>query len=113
MPYYNHYKEPFLQIENYDIDPNIAKIIPEEMARYYKIIAIDKIEHFKKLKILTIGSVNPDNKKIIYILERQLNCTVLSFKININGWTKTINHCYNEGEEKNKLSFWYWIWGIS
>ena len=34
---------PYLQLENYEIDPEIVKLLPKEIAQKYSLIAIDRI----------------------------------------------------------------------
>jgi len=49
---------PYLQLENYEIDPEIVKIIPQNIAKKFSLIAIDKIGN-----ILTIAMADPLNAK--------------------------------------------------
>lgn len=50
------YGFPYLQLTNYEIDPDILKIIPKETALEYTLIPIDKIGN-----ILTVAMADPLN----------------------------------------------------
>jgi len=58
------YGFPFLSLLNYDIDSQIASIIPKNMAEQYGLIAIDKIGN-----TLTVAMSNPLNTSAIEDLE--------------------------------------------
>jgi type IV pilus assembly protein PilB len=49
---------PYLQLENYEIDPEIVKLVPRDIAHKFSLIAIDKIGN-----ILTIAMADPLNAK--------------------------------------------------
>ena len=49
---------PYLQLENYEIDPEIVKLVPQNIALKFSLIAIDKIGN-----ILTIAMADPLNAK--------------------------------------------------
>ncbi|MFH1061781.1 MAG: hypothetical protein V1747_02715 [Candidatus Omnitrophota bacterium] len=49
---------PYLQLENYEIDPEIVKLVPQNIAQKFSLIAIDKIGN-----ILTIAMADPLNAK--------------------------------------------------
>lgn len=56
----SQYGFPYLPLENYDIDPDIVKIVPKNMAQQYYFIPIDKIGGS-----LTIAMSNPLNATAI------------------------------------------------
>ena len=89
---YRH-KIPFLQLENYEFDTNIVKLIPEEMARHYQVIALDRLESVEK-PILTIGMVNPEDTNVINLLEKRLNCFIRLFRVDLEKWASTVNEVY-------------------
>lgn len=84
---------PYLPLENYKLESAHVRFIPEEMARYHQVIALDKFETNGK-SILTIGMVNPKNETAIEILQKKLDCTIRVFHIEIQQWAEAINTSY-------------------
>jgi len=87
--YGDFFKIPFLDISNYELDKNITKLIPKNIAEKYKIIAIDKFD-----QILTIGITEKGDKNIIPILEEQLKYKIIPFLISLTDWTNIIQTVY-------------------
>lgn len=87
MQYY--FQTPFIQLENYELDVDVVKIIPEEMARCFQVIALEKQE-----EILTVGMVNPKDINVISILEHKLNCKIIPIKVEIQVWANAVNTNY-------------------
>ena len=58
------YGFPYLPLAGYEIDVEIAKIIPEKIARGYSLIAIDRVG-----MILTVGMADPLNAKALQEIE--------------------------------------------
>ena len=58
------YGFPYLPLSGYEIDFEVAKIIPEEIARLYGLIAVDKVG-----MILTVAMSNPLNAKALEDVE--------------------------------------------
>jgi len=85
-------KTPYLQIENYDFNNNIIDLIPEEISRAYKTIAVDCIKS-DKYNLLTI-CMSKFNQNLINILERKLNCLVRVFLGTEKEIIKAINNGY-------------------
>jgi hypothetical protein len=54
------YGFPYLPLENYEIDPEIVKIVPENVAVQYCLIPVDKIGNN-----LTIAMANPLNNQAV------------------------------------------------
>jgi type IV pilus assembly protein PilB len=52
------YGFPYLPLEKYDLDSELIKIIPENVARQYSVIPVDSIGN-----ILTVAMSNPLNDK--------------------------------------------------
>jgi len=84
-----YFNTPFIQIENYDLDVDIVKLIPEEMARYYQVIALEQHKD-----ILIVGMVNPKDNTAINIIKTRLNKKILPVKIEIQNWANAINNNY-------------------
>jgi type IV pilus assembly protein PilB len=68
------YGFPFLPLGNYDISPDVVKIIPIKVARQYVVIPIDKIGNN-----LTLAMANPLNEKAIEEIETLSSCNVQVF----------------------------------
>jgi len=68
------YGYPYLPLMNYDIDAEIAQCIPEQVARQYCLIPIDKIGNN-----LTIAMSNPLNNHAIEDVEMITKCVVQVF----------------------------------
>jgi len=68
------YGFPFLPLGNYDISPEVVKIIPIKLARQYVVIPIDKIGNN-----LTLAMANPLNEKAIEEIETLSSCNVQVF----------------------------------
>jgi hypothetical protein len=86
---YTQFEIPYLQLENYTLDVATVKIIPEEMARAFQVVALEKWGN-----VLTIGMVNPQDNKTINILEGRLKLKLAPFMVNINEWADAVNNNY-------------------
>jgi len=71
---YTHFKIPFLNLENYTLNVDIVKTIPEEIARSFQVIALERWGN-----ILTVGMVDPEDEKSKRILETSIKCKVITF----------------------------------
>ena len=58
------YGFPYLPLSGYEIDPEVARIIPEHVARQYDLIAVDRVG-----SILTVTMSNPLNTQAIEDIE--------------------------------------------
>jgi type IV pilus assembly protein PilB len=65
---------PYLPLTNYDVDAGVVKLIPENVAMQYNLIAIDKIGNS-----LTIAMSDPLNIHAIEDVELITNCKVQIF----------------------------------
>lgn len=68
------YGFPYLPLKNYDIDQEVIKTIPENVAKQYCLIPVDKIG-----KSLTISMSNPLNIQAIEDVEMITGCVVQTF----------------------------------
>jgi MSHA biogenesis protein MshE len=91
---YTHFKVPFLDIKHYEFDSEIVRIIPEEMSREHKVIAIDNLNH-----ILTVGMVHSEDKNLIAFLEQETKMMVLPFQIALSDFMEVIESAYIEKEK--------------
>lgn len=96
MKFYPHFQTPFLDIKNYDFDIDVVRIIPEEMAREHKVIAIDNMNH-----ILTIGMIHPEDTNLIEFLEQETKMMIIPFQITFSAWQEVIASAYIKEKELN------------
>jgi hypothetical protein len=68
------YGFPYLPLSNYEVDPGVVKLIPENVANQYCLVAIDKIGNS-----LTIAMSDPLNIHAIEDVELITNCKVQAF----------------------------------
>jgi len=68
------YGFPYLPLGNYDISPDVIKLVPLKMANEYHFIPIDKIG-----SNLTLAMSNPLNNKAIEEVEHLCGCNVQVF----------------------------------
>ncbi|MCX5668069.1 MAG: hypothetical protein NTY34_07175 [Candidatus Omnitrophica bacterium] len=68
------YGFPYLPLESYEISTDMIKLIPENVARQYNLIAIDKIGN-----LLTISMSNPLNIQAAEDIEMLSGCKVQVF----------------------------------
>lgn len=92
---YCHLGIPYLDIKNYQLNTEIVKLIPEDIAYNEKIISIDKLEN-----ILTVGFVNKDSISIIIPkLENFLKYKIIPILIKLSDWEEVIQSAYINQEE--------------
>lgn len=82
-------KTPYLSILNYECDKEIVHLIPEEFARAFQVIALEKQDN-----ILILGMVNPLNCGIIKRLEDKLNVIIQVIRVDFNSLIIKINNSY-------------------
>jgi len=68
------YGFPFLPLANYEIEPEVLKIIPENVCSQYCLIPVDKIS-----SNLTLAMSNPLNKEAVEDIEEITKCNVQVF----------------------------------
>ena len=68
------YGFPYLPLSNYELSKNIVQLIPENVARQYYLMAVDKIGD-----TLTVAMCNPLNVKAIEDIELLTKCNVQVF----------------------------------
>ncbi len=68
------YGFPYLPLESYEITPEVIQLIPENVAKQYNLIAIDRIED-----LITIAMSNPLNIQAVEDVELITKCKVQVF----------------------------------
>jgi type IV pilus assembly protein PilB len=88
---------PYLPLANYEIDAELLKLIPENLARKYYILPIDRMGD-----ILTVVMANPLDNRVIAEIEALTKCKIEIFVTTYSEIKETIEHCYcqkQQGEE--------------
>ena len=83
------YGFPYLPLKNYELDPEIVKLIPRNVADQYALIAIDKVGNS-----LTVAMANPLNLHAIEDIELITNCKVQTFVSTQSDIKETIKKYY-------------------
>lgn len=83
------YGFPYLPLKNYEIDPEIVKLVPRNVAEQYSLIAIDKVGNS-----LTVAMANPLNLHAIEDVELITNCKVQTFVSTQSDIKETIKRYY-------------------
>ncbi len=87
------YGFPYLPLSNYDINPEVIKIIPYRVARQYLLVPVDKIG-----SNLTIAMSNPLNLQAVEDVECISGCSVQSFVSTSSEVKKAIEKNYQDKE---------------
>lgn len=80
---------PYLPLANYEVDPQIVKLIPESVAKQYCLIAIDKVGNS-----LTVAMSDPLNIHAIEDVELITNCKVQIFVSTQTDIKEAVNRYY-------------------
>ncbi len=83
------YGFPYLPLSGYEIDHEIAKMIPEQVAKQYGLIAVDHIGN-----ILTVAMSNPLNSQAIEDIEMIVHLNVQAFVATTTDVYEAIKRCY-------------------
>jgi len=89
------YGFPYLPLQNYELSPDVVGIIPENVARQYCMIAVDKIGD-----TLTVAMANPLNAKATEDIELMAGCNVQVFVSTMTDITRAIDKFYSKGKGK-------------
>jgi len=87
------YGFPYLPLANYEINPEIANIVPGRVAQQYLLLPIDKIGNN-----LTLAMSNPLNMQAIEDVELLSACSVQVFVSTASDIKKAIEKYYKEKE---------------
>ena len=86
------YGFPYLPLDNYELDAGLTSAIPEEVARQYCLIPIDRIGN-----ALTLAMADPSNVKAIEEVELLTKCVVQTFVSTPSDILKAIDKYYKHG----------------
>ncbi len=85
------YGFPYLPLESYEISADMIKLIPENVAKQYNLIAIDRIGN-----LLTISMSNPLNIQAAEDIEMLSGCKVQVFISTMTDITNAIKKYYGK-----------------
>ena len=85
------YGFPYLPLESYEINADAIKLIPENVAKQYNLIGIDKMED-----LLTIAMSNPLNAQAVEDIELLSNCKVQVFVSTMTDINNAIKKYYGK-----------------
>lgn len=85
------YGFPYLPLANYDIDPEVIKLIPERVCRQYLLIPVDKLGNN-----LTLAMSNPLNLLAIEDVETLTGMTVQTFVSTSSDIKKALEKYYKK-----------------
>ena len=85
------YGFPYLPLDNYEIDSGLTSVIPEEVARQYCLIPIDRIGN-----ALTLAMADPSNVKAIEDVEILTKCVVQAFVSTPSDIAKALDKYYKK-----------------
>lgn len=85
------YGFPYIPVENYELNNEMTKIIPENMAREHGMVPIDMMGD-----ILTIAMSNPLNDKAVEEVENLTKKKVQVFIGTVTGITGALNKLYKK-----------------
>jgi type IV pilus assembly protein PilB len=83
------YGFPYLPLAGYEIDSEVAKIVPENVAKQYGLIAVDRVG-----SILTVAMSNPLNTEAIEDIEMLTHYKVQVFVTTATDVTNAIKGIY-------------------
>lgn len=83
------YGFPYLPLENYELNKDIIKVVPENVARQYSLVPIDVIGD-----ILTIAMSNPLNEEAIEDLEMITKKKIQVFISTVTSVHEALNKLY-------------------
>lgn len=87
------YGFPYLPLANYEINPEIANIIPSRVARQYLLIPVDKVGNN-----LTLAMSNPLNDHAIEDVELLSGCSIQIFVSTLSDVKGAIEKYYKDKE---------------
>ena len=83
------YGFPYMPLDNYEIDASLTQLIPEQVARQYCLIPIDRIGN-----ALTLAMADPSNVQAIEDIELLTKCVVQTFVSTPSDVLRAIEKCY-------------------
>ncbi len=82
---------PYLPLDNYEIEPEVIKLVPENVARQYWLVPIDRIGN-----TLTVAMADPLNTHAIEDVEFMTKCKVQPFVTTVTSIKEAIENYYSK-----------------
>ncbi|MDD5450031.1 MAG: hypothetical protein PHO42_05475 [Candidatus Omnitrophica bacterium] len=79
------YGFPYIPLDNYEIDAEILRLIPEQVMKKYGVIPLDKIG-----TTITVAMVNPLNNEALDELEALTKCDIQPFVTTATGFKSAL-----------------------
>ena len=86
------YGFPFLPLKHYAIDGGLVSLVPENVARQYCLVPVDRIGD-----TLTIAMADPLNVRAVEDIEMLSRCSVQVFVATLSDVVEAIERCYGGG----------------
>ncbi len=83
------YGFPYLPLAGYEIDSAVAALIPQNVAKQYELIAVDRVGN-----VLTVAMSNPLNNQAVEDIEMITHFKIQVFVSTATDITQTIKRCY-------------------
>ncbi|MBI3333508.1 MAG: hypothetical protein HYZ93_05405 [Candidatus Omnitrophica bacterium] len=83
------YGFPYLPLKNYSIEEDLIRLIPENVARQYCLVPVDRVGD-----TLTVAMADPLNAKAVEDIEMLSQCSVQIFVATISDVTEAIKRHY-------------------
>ncbi len=84
---------PYIAVNKYQIDPNVIKLIPEEMARSLHLIPLDRVGN-----VLSVVMASPLTQTVKDQLEKITNCRIATFIATKSEIDQAISRWYKKGK---------------
>ena len=84
------YGFPFLPLGGYEIDKEVAKSIPENVAKQYGLVAVDRVG-----QVLTVAMSNPLNEQAVEDIEMVTHFKIQLFVSTATDINNAIKRCYS------------------
>ncbi len=85
---------PYININNYTIEPDALSLIPEEIVRKHQVIPIDKIDN-----MLTLAMVNPLDKVIMEQIQKATKMEIKVFLTTPSEFKEAVLNYYGQQAE--------------
>jgi type IV pilus assembly protein PilB len=86
------YGFPYLPLTGYDVDPEVAKLVPENVAKQYCLIAVDRVGN-----LLTVAMSNPLNQQAVEDVEMVTHLKIQVFVTTATDVNEAIKRTYKAG----------------
>lgn len=88
-----HYGFPYLPLASYEVDQEVAKLVPEQVAKQYDLMVVDKIGN-----VITVAMSNPLNTQAIEDVEMITRLKVEVFVATTADLKDARKRCYRVSE---------------